>query len=189
MAHLAEVDARRLYLGEGCSSLFTYCTQVLHLSEHAAYARIEAARAARRFPGLLDAIASGALHLTAVTLIAPHLTAENVDRVISAATYKTKRDVEELVATLRPQPLVSSSVRKLPQARQRPQPRRHLPRKSRRPSRGARLLTRFASTPTAAFRFHGASAAGAAGGRNTAAAFLPIAAGMTVSRFDKSRDR
>ena len=36
IAHLAELDARRLYLAEGCSSLFTYCTQVLHLSEHAA---------------------------------------------------------------------------------------------------------------------------------------------------------
>ena len=50
VASLAEVDARRLYLSEGCSSLFTYCTQVLHLSEHAAYNRIEAARTARRFP-------------------------------------------------------------------------------------------------------------------------------------------
>jgi hypothetical protein len=47
---LAELDARRLYLGEGCSSLFSYCTQVLHLSEHAAYHRIEAARAARLDP-------------------------------------------------------------------------------------------------------------------------------------------
>lgn len=46
IALLAELDARRLYLGEGCSSLFTYCTQALHLSEHAAYGRIEAARAA-----------------------------------------------------------------------------------------------------------------------------------------------
>ena len=101
VAHLAEVDARRLYLGEGYSSLFTYCAQVLHLSEHAAYGRIEAARAARRFPALLDAIASGAVHLTAVTLIAPHLTPENVQRVIAAATHKTKRDVEELVAALR----------------------------------------------------------------------------------------
>jgi hypothetical protein len=36
IAALAELDARRLYLGEGCSSLFTYCTEVLHLSEHAA---------------------------------------------------------------------------------------------------------------------------------------------------------
>jgi len=32
---LMELDARRLYLGEGCSSLFTYCTRVLHLSESA----------------------------------------------------------------------------------------------------------------------------------------------------------
>jgi hypothetical protein len=32
IAALGELDARRLYLGEGCSSLFTYCIQVLHLS-------------------------------------------------------------------------------------------------------------------------------------------------------------
>jgi hypothetical protein len=50
IALLAELDTRRLYLAEGCSSLFTYCTQILHLSEHAAYSRIEAARCARRFP-------------------------------------------------------------------------------------------------------------------------------------------
>src|SRR3972149_4600723 len=59
IAHLAELDARRLYLAEGCSSLFTYCVQVLHLSEHAAYGRIEAARAARRFPVVLDGLAGG----------------------------------------------------------------------------------------------------------------------------------
>jgi hypothetical protein len=44
IALLMELDERRLYLSEGCSSLFTYCTQVLHLSEHAAYNRIETAR-------------------------------------------------------------------------------------------------------------------------------------------------
>src|SRR5687767_5925016 len=36
IAALGELDARRLYLGQGCSSLFTFCTQILHLSEHAA---------------------------------------------------------------------------------------------------------------------------------------------------------
>ena len=36
---LIEIDTRRLYLREGCSSLFTYCTQVLHLAEGAAYNR------------------------------------------------------------------------------------------------------------------------------------------------------
>src|SRR5688572_11087719 len=70
---LAELDARRLYLGEGCSSLFTYCTQVLHLSEHAAYGRIEAARAARRFPIILDLFSNGSINLTTVGLLRPHL--------------------------------------------------------------------------------------------------------------------
>lgn len=54
---LGELDARRLYLGEGCSSLFTCCTQVLHLSEHAAYGRIEAARAARKWPVVQELLA------------------------------------------------------------------------------------------------------------------------------------
>ena len=54
LALLGELDSRRLYLGEGCSSLFTYCTQILRLSEHAAYHRIEAARAARKFPIVLN---------------------------------------------------------------------------------------------------------------------------------------
>jgi len=36
IALLAQVDERRLYLGEGCSSLFNYCTQVLHLSDYVA---------------------------------------------------------------------------------------------------------------------------------------------------------
>jgi hypothetical protein len=55
IASLAELDVRRLYLGEGFPSLFAYCTQVLHLSEHAAYGRIEAVRAVHRFPMVLDA--------------------------------------------------------------------------------------------------------------------------------------
>jgi hypothetical protein len=34
VACLAEVDARRLYLGAGASSLFAYCTSVLRLSDY-----------------------------------------------------------------------------------------------------------------------------------------------------------
>jgi hypothetical protein len=111
---LMEVDTRRLYLGEGCSSLFTYCTQVLHLSEHAAYNRIETARAARRFPAILELVESGAVTLTAVRLVVPHLTDANHREVLERARHKTKREVELLVATLHPQPDVPSMVRKLP---------------------------------------------------------------------------
>jgi hypothetical protein len=116
IAHLAELDARRLYLAEGYSSLFTYCTQVLHLSEHAAYGRIEAARAARRFPIILERLAEGSVTLTTVGLLAAHLTPETHQDLLDMARHKSKRQVEELVARLRPQPPVPASVRRLPTA-------------------------------------------------------------------------
>jgi hypothetical protein len=114
---LMELDTRRLYLGEGCSSLFTYCTQVLHLAEGAAYNRIEAARAARRFPVIIAGLENGSLTLTAVRLLAPRLTPDNHRGVLAAACHKSKRDIEYLVASLNPQPAVPSIVRKLPEPR------------------------------------------------------------------------
>ena len=49
------------------------------------------AQVCHRFPQLLEALARGVIHLTAASLIAPHLTAENVDGLISEAAGKTKR--------------------------------------------------------------------------------------------------
>jgi 5-methylcytosine-specific restriction endonuclease McrA len=117
IASLAELDARRLYLGQGCSSLFTCCTQVLHLSEHAAYNRIEAARAARRFPAILQLLADGAINLTTITLLAPRLTDANHETLLEAARHKSKREVEHLLAALNPQPVVPSTIRKVPAPR------------------------------------------------------------------------
>jgi HNH endonuclease len=111
---LMELDARRLYLREGCSSLFTYCTQVLHLAEGAAYNRIEAARAARRFPLILDAIEDGALTLTAGRLLARHLTAANHRDVLASARHKSKREVELLISKMNPRPSTPPMIRKLP---------------------------------------------------------------------------
>ncbi|MPY90878.1 MAG: hypothetical protein GEU99_23560 [Luteitalea sp.] len=114
IACLAEVDARRLYLGEGCASLFTYCVHVLRLSEHAAYDRIEVARAARRFPVILAQLAAGAVTLTTIRLLAPHLTPENHPVLLAEARHRSRREVEQIVARLHPQPDVLSVVRKLP---------------------------------------------------------------------------
>ena len=46
LAHIAEVDARRLYVPAGYPSMYCYCVQELHLSEEAARKRI--LRRARR---------------------------------------------------------------------------------------------------------------------------------------------
>ena len=111
---LGELDARRLYLGQGCSSMFTYCSRVLHLAEHAAFNRIEAARAAGRFPIILTMLADGRIHLSAVRLLAPHLTEANHQAVLREASHKSKREIEEIVARLQPRPDVLPAVRKLP---------------------------------------------------------------------------
>jgi len=47
LAHIAEVDARRLYAPAGYPSMHAYCVGALRLSEDAAFKRIQAARAAR----------------------------------------------------------------------------------------------------------------------------------------------
>jgi hypothetical protein len=115
VAHLAELDTRQILVAEGYS-LFTYCTRRLGFSEDAACTRIEVARTARRFPVILDRLAEGSLSLTAVRLLAPHLTAHNHEEVLAAASRRTRREIEVLVARLAPRPDVPASVRKLPVA-------------------------------------------------------------------------
>ena len=119
---LMELDARRLYLGEGCASLFTYCTEVLRFSEDAAYNRMEVARTARRIPAVLDAIERGELTLTAARRLGPHLTPINCGDVLVSARFKTKAEIEELIATLSPKPDVAPTIRKLPDAALVPEP-------------------------------------------------------------------
>jgi hypothetical protein len=114
IVHLAEFDARRLFEGAGYSSLFRYCRKVLHLSEDAVYNRIKTARAARRYPVIVNRLESGALSLTTVRLLAPRLTPENHQELLAAASGKGKQAVEELLACRFPQPDVAARVRKLP---------------------------------------------------------------------------
>src|SRR5688572_808351 len=114
---LMEIDSRRLYLGEGCASMFVYCTRVLHLSEGGAYNRIEAARAARAYPVILELFEQSTITLTAIRLLAPYLTAENHRAVLASAQHKSKREVEALVVALQPKPDAPVIVRKLPAVR------------------------------------------------------------------------
>src|SRR2546428_487940 len=115
VAHLAALDSRAaLYAAQGYGSLFSYCTQALRLSEDAACSRIEAARACRRFPLILELLASGSLTLTSVRLLARHLTAENHQSVLAKARDRRRHEIEALVAELAPRPDLPSMVRKLP---------------------------------------------------------------------------
>jgi hypothetical protein len=120
VAHLAELDTRDLHLRAGYGSLFVYCRDALALTEGEAYARIEVARAVRRFPLILERLSEGAVNMTTVRLLAPHLTPENHARVLDLARGMRKAQVEELAARLAPRPDVPAFVRRLPLPRPAP---------------------------------------------------------------------
>ncbi len=114
LARIGEVDARRLYRGRGYSSMFVYCVRRLGFSEGAAYKRIQVARAARRFPAILPAVAAGRLHLAGIMVLKPYLTQETAVELISAAEHKTRREIERLVALRFPRPDVPTMIRAIP---------------------------------------------------------------------------
>ncbi len=117
IAHIAEVDARRLHAREASPSLFAWCTEMLHFSEQEAYARITVARASRKHPMLLGMLRDGRLHLSGIVRLVPHLTLENRDAVLKRATHKSKRQIEELVAELEPKPDARATIRRFPERR------------------------------------------------------------------------
>jgi 5-methylcytosine-specific restriction endonuclease McrA len=98
LGYLGEVDARKLYVPASYASMFMYCVREHHMSEDMAYKRILAARTARRFPAIFPALAEGRLHLTAVVLLAPHLTHGTVDELLAAATHKSTAEIRLLLA-------------------------------------------------------------------------------------------
>jgi hypothetical protein len=98
VAHVAEVDARRLYLDHACSSMFVYATDVLHLSESQAYRLICAGRLARRFPVVFELLADGKLHLASVCMLSAHLTADNASALLAEAVHLSKRKLQQLLA-------------------------------------------------------------------------------------------
>src|SRR5262245_5517740 len=110
IALIAEVDARQLYLPAGYPSMLAFCVGELRFSRDAARKRIHAAHAAVKVPAVFTAVAGGRLDLSAVVALAPHLTAANAAELLAAATYKTRFEIEQLVAAWAPKLDVPTQV-------------------------------------------------------------------------------
>ena len=67
------------------------------------------------FPRILEQLVDGSLTVTSVRLLARHLTAENHRELLAAASRRSKRAVEELIAHRFPKPDTPSSVRQVPE--------------------------------------------------------------------------
>ncbi|HEY6557715.1 MAG TPA: HNH endonuclease signature motif containing protein [Polyangiaceae bacterium] len=110
LAHLAEVEARGIHRQRACASLYTYCVYELRMSEDEAYRRAKAARLVRQYPELFERIATGELHLTGLLLLGPHLDCERRREILDCARFRSKREIQELVARLDPKPEVPALV-------------------------------------------------------------------------------
>ena len=117
LAHLGEVEERRLHLKMGHSSLFDFCVARYKMSEGQAFRRVLGARLARRFPVISSLIGSGRLHLSALQMLGERLTPENHGELLEAACQKSKRELEAWLAARFPKPDVPAQIRKPPTRR------------------------------------------------------------------------
>jgi 5-methylcytosine-specific restriction endonuclease McrA len=147
IAHIAEVEERKLHLREGSESLFDYCTTRLGLSNSEAFHRITASRIARRFPIVFTLIEKRELNLTAVCLLRDYLCADNHRELLAAAAHKTKLQIQEMLAGRFPRPDVESRIRKLPAPMAPPAAAAAQPRLAPRPPASGSLATTAASPP------------------------------------------
>ncbi len=114
VAHLAEVEGRRLHLLAGYSSLYDYCRKRLRLSDYEAFIRIAAARVARKYPVVFEMLERRQLHLTAICEVREFLNAENHRELFEAVSGKTKLQIREILAQRFPEADVPASLKKLP---------------------------------------------------------------------------
>lgn len=114
---LSEIERRRLYREQACSSLFEFCVARLGQSEDVAYKRVGAARLMLQFPSIYELLVQGRIHLTGLMLLKPLLTEANHHDWLAVASGKSKRQIEKLIATRHPLPDVPSSIRKLPKSK------------------------------------------------------------------------
>ena len=114
LAHLAELDERRLYLDLGFTSLFAYCTEALGFCRSSAGRRIAVARVCRKYPEAFARVARGELQLSVLSLLGPHLNPENAAELFEACVRKSCEQVELLLAARFPRPDVREAIRRLP---------------------------------------------------------------------------
>jgi hypothetical protein len=117
VAHLGEVEERRLHLRRGFPSMFQYCVTELAFSEDEACRRIDAARLARRFPRILAMLEAGTLSLSVAGLLKEHLTEANAAELFDRVAGCSARRAKEWIAARFPLPDVPEMIRALPQSR------------------------------------------------------------------------
>ncbi len=135
---IAEMSRRKVALELGYKSTFHYCVERLRLSEGSVASRIHVANVSIRFPQLLVALAENRISLTVAGLLAPHLSENNVDKLLGDCAGMTKKAVLEYLVRIEPKAVFKPSIRRRPA---RPLPVEPAPALAERPAAPPRELT------------------------------------------------
>ncbi len=112
--YLEEVEIRKLYLKEGYSSMYAFCTEYLGYTEQEAYTRIQAMRLSRKIPEVKEKLQSGELSLSVAAKVQgflrredkiktqPKMSLEDRKKVVMAVQNESVRSSEEILLTLFP---------------------------------------------------------------------------------------
>jgi 5-methylcytosine-specific restriction endonuclease McrA len=111
IAHLSEIAERKLHLDQGYANMFDYCVRALNLAEGEVWLRLQVSSSCRKFPEILADLASGVISLTVAGRVSAHLDNENKMTILEFCREKSTRAVEEFLASLKPKPVLPSSLR------------------------------------------------------------------------------
>jgi 5-methylcytosine-specific restriction endonuclease McrA len=109
--HLIEMDRRKLHLGRGYGSLYEYSTLHLGYSKSAAMRRIRTARCIRDFPEIFEMLEKNELNLTSICMLDGIMNEANKKEVLKEARFKSKRQIEEIIARYKPGKELKDRVR------------------------------------------------------------------------------
>ena len=114
LACIAETERRKVFADQGYPSMYVYMVRKLRYSEGGAVRRLRASRAASRYPEILSLISDSMISLCAVAFLAPFLTPENHDELLTRAQGLNRIGLERLVVSFAPGRDTKDYVRKLP---------------------------------------------------------------------------
>ncbi len=108
---LIEIDRRSLYLTEGYSSLFDFCTRRWRYSRSKSGRFIAAARCVKRFPAARTLLKDRKITACGLSHIAGLLTDENAAELLKEVSGKMYIEIEKIAASRRLAPRIRDSVR------------------------------------------------------------------------------
>lgn len=110
--HLKEIDERRLYSVQKCTSLYDYCIRILKYSEGQASRRVSACRLLKQLPGLISDIENGNLNLTQLNQAEKFFKDENIKspeekkEVLDKLKNKTTRETDRALWEMKKEPTI-----------------------------------------------------------------------------------